>query len=67
MKKFEVPEVVEISGKELVRKGKVLDMLKDKMEMNEKRYEKADNDDERRKLQYQWEELKIIYENIENM
>lgn len=67
MKKFEEAAVIEIAGKDLIRKNKVLDMLKYKLTRNEKKYDDAWNDEERRKIQYQIEELKIIIENVENM
>ena len=67
MKKFEEAAVIEIAGKDLIRKNKVLDMLKYRLTRNEKKYDDAWNDEERRKIQYQIEELKIIIENVENM
>lgn len=67
MKKFEEAAVIEIAGKDLIRKNKVLDMLKYKLTRNEKKIKDADNEEQRRKLQYQREELIVIIENVENM
>ena len=58
---------VDTTGKKLIEKDALLNFLNYRLSRNAKRYEDADNDEERRKIQYQIEELKIIIENVENM
>ena len=57
----------EATGKKLIEKDVLLNFLNYRLSRNAKRYEDADNDEERRKIQYQREELMVIIENVENM
>ena len=55
------------TGKKLIEKDALLEYLNYRLTRNAKKYDDAWNDEERRKIQYQIEELKIIIENVENM
>ena len=55
------------TGKKLIEKDVLLDFLNYRLTRNAKKYDDAWNDEERRKLQNQIEELMVIIENVENM
>ena len=55
------------TGKKLIEKDALLEWLNYRLTRSAKKYDDAWNDEERRKIQYQIEELKIIIENVENM
>lgn len=57
----------DVTGKKLIEKDALLRWLNYKLTRNEKRAKNAYNDEERRKLQYQREELIDIIENVKNM
>ena len=57
----------DVTGKKLIEKDVLLDFLNYRLTRNAKKYDDAWNDEERRKIQYQREELMVIIENVENM
>lgn len=57
----------DVTRKKLIEKDALINWLNYKLTRNEKRAKNAYNDEERRKLQYQREELIDIIENVKNM
>ena len=55
------------TGKKLIEKDALLEWLNYRLTRSAKKYDDAWNDEERRKIQYQREELMVIIENVENM